>query len=41
MQHDDLIIGELLGPRVVHVQPSEGYKLILTFTNGERRIFDA
>ena len=41
MQHDDIITGEPLGPRVVHVQPCEGYKLILTFTNGERRIFDA
>ena len=41
MQHDDIIIGEPLSPRVVHVQPCEDYKLILTFTNGERRIFDA
>ena len=41
MRHDDLISGEPLGPRVEHVQPCADYKLILTFTNGERRLFDA
>ena len=41
MRHDDLITGKPLSPRVVHVQPYEDYKLILTFTNGERRVLDA
>ena len=30
-----------LGPRVLAVTPMEDYKLLITFTNGERRIFDA
>jgi hypothetical protein len=41
MQQSDTINGNPLGPRVVYVQPCEDYKLILKFTNGERRIFDA
>ncbi len=42
MQQRDIIEGpELLGPRVVAVQPGEGYTLKLTFSNGEKRIFDA
>jgi hypothetical protein len=38
---DDIINGEPLGPRVTDVLPVEDYKLFLTFTNGEQRIFDA
>lgn len=37
----DMICGEPLGPRVKAVAPLDGYKLLLTFDNGERRIFDA
>jgi len=37
----DIIYGEPLGPRVNSVVPLEDYKLLLTFDNGERRIFDA
>ena len=38
---DYLIHGEPLGPRVAQVSPMEDYRLYLTFTNGDRRIFDA
>ena len=31
---------EELGPRVVSVVPDDDYKLLLTFTNGEKRLFD-
>ena len=41
MRNDDLIKGKPLGPRVVRVKPCEDYKLVLTFTNGEHRVFDA
>ena len=37
---DDIISGSPLGPRVVSVIPADDYKLYLTFTNGEQRIFD-
>ncbi|MCL2078380.1 MAG: DUF2442 domain-containing protein [Oscillospiraceae bacterium] len=37
---DNIICGELLGPRVAEVSPMEDYNLQLTFDNGERRIFD-
>ena len=37
---DDIINGGPLGPRVTAVTPTEDYKLLLTFTNGEQRIFD-
>jgi len=37
---DDIITGDTLGPRVVAVMPTDDYKLHLTFTNGEQRIFD-
>ena len=33
--------GEKLGPRVVDVQALDDYKLILTFNNNEKRLFDA
>ncbi|MFH1096715.1 MAG: DUF2442 domain-containing protein [Candidatus Desantisbacteria bacterium] len=29
-----------MNPRVTKVIPSDDYKLILTFTNGERKIYD-
>ncbi|GBU21465.1 hypothetical protein R80B4_01356 [Fibrobacteres bacterium R8-0-B4] len=32
---------EPLGPRVVGVEPLHGYRLLLTWDNGERRVFDA
>ena len=38
---NDIIKGSPLGPRVVDATPTDDYKLFLTFTNGERRIFDA
>ena len=37
---DKIIHGKPLGPRVSSVSPMEDYKLLLTFNNGERRIFD-
>jgi len=37
----DFIHGEDLGPRVTSVMPKNDYKLLLTFDNGEQRIFDA
>ena len=37
----EYIYGEKLGPRVTEVFPQEGYKLLLTFSNGEKRIFFA
>jgi len=40
-KHDDIIYGEPLGPRVVDVLSTDDYKLILTFNNGEKRVFDA
>lgn len=38
---DDIISGSPLGPRVTEAIPVDDYKLLLTFTNGEQRIFDA
>ena len=38
---DDIISGIPLGPRVIDVVPLDDYKLLLTFTSGERRKFDA
>lgn len=38
---DDIVSGAALGPRVTDVSPMEDYRLFLTFTNGECRIFDA
>ena len=38
---NDIISGSPLGPRVTAVTPTDDYKLVLTFTGGERRIFDA
>ncbi|HML47550.1 MAG TPA: DUF2442 domain-containing protein [Clostridia bacterium] len=39
---DNILYGkEPLGPRVVSATPVDDYRLDLTFSNGERRIFDA
>jgi len=38
---DDIIKGSPLGPRVMSAVPTEDYTLLLTFTDGEQRIFDA
>ena len=38
---DDIVSGTPLGHRVVAVTPTDNHELILTFTNGERRLFDA
>ena len=38
---DNYIHGEKLGPRVVEVLALDDYKLLLTFNNNEKRIFDA
>ena len=38
---DSLIHGKPLGPRVSSVSPLDDFKLFLTFTNGEQRVFDA
>jgi len=35
------IYGSKLGPRVTEVVPNDNYELILTFNNGETRLFDA
>ena len=37
---ESFIFGKPLGPRVSNVSPMEDYRLDLTFTNGERRVFD-
>jgi len=37
---DDIISGSPLCPRVMDVAPTDDYKLLLTFTSGERRMFD-
>lgn len=38
---DELLHGAPLTPRVKAVIPTDGCKLLLTFTNDERRVFDA
>jgi hypothetical protein len=35
------IHGSPLGPRVSAVSPIKDYRLVLTFDNGEKRVFDA
>ena len=37
----EIIKGAPLGPRVVSAVPCDGYTLLLTFNNGEKRKFDA
>jgi len=41
MQDDVIIYGEPLAPRVISVSLMADFKLLLTFTNGEQRLFDA
>ena len=36
-----IIKGASLGPRVIEVIPNDNFELLLTFNNGEKRIFDA
>jgi hypothetical protein len=38
---NDTVSWTPLGPRVVAVEPMDDFRLFLTFTNGEKRIFDA
>jgi len=38
---DDIITGAPLGPRVSKVEPMDDYELLITFNNGELRVFDA
>jgi len=38
---EDILKASPLGPRVLTATPTDDYKLILKFTNGELRIFDA
>ena len=38
---DEIIYGSPLGPRATSVVPTDDFKLLLTFNNGEKRIFDA
>ena len=40
-KNDEIIYGEPLGPRVLKAYPAAGYRLYLTFNNGEKRVFDA
>ena len=40
-ENDNIIYGEPLGPRVIEVSSTDDYKLLLTFNNGEKRLFDA
>jgi len=38
---DPMLRGDALSPRVKSVVPKEDYTLLLSFSNGERRLFDA
>jgi hypothetical protein len=38
---DETIKAEPLGPRVVSVKPLKDHRLLVEFTNGEQRLFDA
>ena len=38
---DTILYGEPLGPRVTAVRATDDYRLYLSFTNGEERVFDA
>jgi len=37
---EDIIFSSPLGPRVTEVVPTDDYKLLLTFTSGEKKVFD-
>jgi hypothetical protein len=32
--------GDFMNPRVTNVKPLDDYKVLLTFTNGEKKIYD-
>ena len=38
---EDIIRGEALSPRVTSATATDDYKLFLTFTSGEKRVFNA
>jgi len=38
---DSMLRGDALSPRVKTVVPRDDYTLLLTFSNGEQRVFDA
>jgi len=38
---EQMVYGAPLGPRVMSVSPMDGYRLLLGFSNGEQRVFDA
>ena len=38
---NDTVKGGPLGPRVTDVKTTDNYELIITFNNGEKRVFDA
>ena len=40
-KHEEILHGKPLGPRVTSVTPLGDHKLLLTWTNGEKRIFEA
>ena len=40
-KNDIIVYGEPIGPRVVDVYPSPDYTLLVSFNNGEKRVFDA
>ncbi|MCL2356559.1 MAG: DUF2442 domain-containing protein [Defluviitaleaceae bacterium] len=37
----DIIKGEALGPRVTSATATDDYRIFLTFTTGEKRVFNA
>lgn len=37
----ETIKGAPLGPRIIDVVPNDNFELLLTFSNGEQRVFDA
>ena len=37
---EEIITGAPLGPRVITVVPMDDFRLLLTFNNGEKRVFD-
>ncbi|MCL2064017.1 MAG: DUF2442 domain-containing protein [Candidatus Cloacimonetes bacterium] len=39
-EQNEILQGKPLGPRITAVEPLDDYQLLLTWTNGEKRIFD-
>ena len=37
---NEILQAKPLGPRITAVEPLDNYQLLLTWTNGEKRIFD-